>query len=125
MRAVTYPERILAPARAGYRSSVQQVLRYAEQVAPGGPGGKLGRTGTIDWQGPTQARVLFSAPFARIQEGGGTIRPHAPRKALHFRNRQGDWRSARSVHIRGRHYLRQAAAAWPRMIIPALQAGGR
>jgi len=45
--------------------------------------------------------------YARIQEFGGTITPKKG-KYLTFRTKNGNWVRARSVKIRGKHYLEKA-----------------
>lgn len=106
-------DQVLHEIEAAVRASQDDVLRDAQKRA----GSKqLASSGKVDRIGPTKARIVFDAPFAKARERGAYIVPHR-RKALRFAN--GDF----SMHARLRKhpYLVPAARRWGTRLLARLR----
>jgi hypothetical protein len=137
MRTEFHRERLARGAQRAFDRSLEDALRYAKRKAPGGAGGHLASTGSIERSGPLKAKIVFSAPYAKAQETGAFIKPKhgqrflripiAPKSARTYTGGSVTaWRTVRGVRIPAHPYLRPMARTWPRQLRTELrrEAGG-
>lgn len=86
------------------------IHRMSGILAPKLDGG-LVKSGRIERNGTASYSIVYGGrgiPYARIQHEGGTIRPKTAERLVWKDRKTGEFRSAKSVTIKGTKYLKKA-----------------